>query len=99
MGALAKAVKLDPENTGARLDLGRLFLAANALDRAEEQIEAVLKNAPDHVGAILLKAGIYLKKKDSKAAFALLGKLEDKPALPPGFTCLKPVAWRWKKRA
>ncbi|MCG8551365.1 MAG: tetratricopeptide repeat protein [Desulfobacterales bacterium] len=97
-GALAKAVKLDPENTGARLDLGRLLLAANALDRAEEQIDAVLKNAPDHVGAILLKAGIYLKKKDSKAAFALLGTLENKPDLPPGFYLLKASCLEMEKK-
>jgi tetratricopeptide (TPR) repeat protein len=88
-GALARAVKLDPENIGARLDLGRLFLAANALDRADEQVNEVLKNTPGHVEAILLKAGIYMKKKDAKAALAMLGELEGKPDLPQGFYLLK----------
>ncbi|WP_321413103.1 tetratricopeptide repeat protein [uncultured Desulfobacter sp.] len=97
-GALAKAVKLDPENTAARLDLGRLFLAANALDQAEEQMDVILKNAPDHEDAILLKAGIYLKKKDPKAAFALLEKLEGKPDLPPGFYLVKASGLEMEKK-
>lgn len=88
-GALSRAVALDPENIDARLDLGRLFLAGNALDRAEEQVEAVLKNAPDHVAAVLLKAGIYLKKKDAKTALALLENLDGKPDLPPSFYLIK----------
>ena len=88
-GALARAVKLDPENIEARLDLGRLFLAGNALDRAEEQVDAVLEIKPGHVDAILLKAGIYMKNKDTKGALDLLGDLEGKPDLPPGFYLLK----------
>nr|WP_319392947.1 tetratricopeptide repeat protein [uncultured Desulfobacter sp.] len=88
-GALSRAVALAPENTEARLDLGRLFLAANALDRAEEQVEAVLQKAPGHVEAVLLKAGIYLKKKDPKAGLALLDNLDGKPDLPASFYLVK----------
>nr|WP_321400020.1 tetratricopeptide repeat protein [uncultured Desulfobacter sp.] len=97
-GALSRAVALDPDNTEARLDLGRLFLAANALDRAEEQVEAVLQHAPGQVDAILLKAGIYLKKKDTNAALALLENLDGKPDLPPGFYLVKAGALDMEKK-
>lgn len=55
---LAQTVDLAPGNLPARIDLGNIFLAGNAPDKAEAQAKAVLAANPKDADAYALLAGV-----------------------------------------
>src|SRR5580658_5136376 len=52
--SLEKAIELDPGRLDARLDRGRLYLAARQFDRAEDEANDILKHEPNDVAAYQL---------------------------------------------
>jgi tetratricopeptide (TPR) repeat protein len=71
-GNFMKTVELDPKHMLAHLELGRLFLGARMLDKAQEQIDLVLKEEPKNEEALLVQSAIYLVNKDPGRARSLL---------------------------
>ncbi|MGI9104072.1 MAG: tetratricopeptide repeat protein [Terriglobales bacterium] len=53
-GAFQKAVEAEPGNLSAHLRLGELFLAGGAPERAKDQAELVMRNAPQNSEAVAL---------------------------------------------
>lgn len=52
--SLEKAIELDPSRLDARLDRGRLYLAARQFDKSEEEANAILKQDSRSAGAYQL---------------------------------------------
>ncbi|MDD2338639.1 MAG: tetratricopeptide repeat protein, partial [Geobacteraceae bacterium] len=71
-GYLTKATELAPGNMKAQIQLGKLFLAGGAPDKAMEKAELVLKREPKNEDAMLLKATVLLSKKEGEKARELL---------------------------
>jgi tetratricopeptide (TPR) repeat protein len=70
-GALEKAVELNPTRLDARLDRGRLYLAARQFHDADEEATFILKQDPTNVGAYqLLGAALIGEQKPDKALVA-----------------------------
>ncbi len=63
---LAKAVAADGGKTSYRLHLARAYRYAGKEDAAVEQLEEILKTAPDHVEAGQLLGEIYAARNDGK---------------------------------
>ncbi|MBL8603325.1 MAG: AAA family ATPase [Myxococcales bacterium] len=60
---------LDPQHgVTARLGAGRCYLALGDLDGAATQLNALLDAVPEHAMGLLLRARVYEKKRDHKAA-------------------------------
>lgn len=71
--AFEKAVELNPSFLNARLKLAELYLLyseINKLSLAQQQLEAVLKQAPNHPEALMLQAGVKVRSEDLKGAEA-----------------------------
>lgn len=66
-----EAVELDPAHLPARIRLGRLYLLSGKPDKAAEQADAVLAQAPRNAEALVLKAGAMLKGDDLEEALRL----------------------------
>jgi tetratricopeptide (TPR) repeat protein len=71
-GNFMKTVELDPKHMLAHLELGRLFLGARMVDKAQEQIDLVLKEEPKNEEGLLVQSAIYLVKQDPGRARSLL---------------------------
>lgn len=54
-----------------RFDQARLLAARGSLSEALAAVDAVLAGEPDHVGALLLKAGVLLDGREEEQALAL----------------------------
>lgn len=74
-GILENVVRLDPNNTGARVKLGKLQLIGGDNQMAMDAADAVLKLKPDDIDATALKAAIYLKLDDRARAVELARKV------------------------
>ena len=67
--SLEKAIGLDPTRLDARLDRGRLYLAARQFDNAEDEAKYILKQQPNDVGAYqLLGASLIGEQKPDSSA-------------------------------
>jgi tetratricopeptide (TPR) repeat protein len=78
---LEKTIELDPTRLDARLDRGRLYLAARQFNNAEEEAGFILKQQSNDVGAYqLLGAALIGEQKPEKAlaAFAKVTALRPK---------------------
>ncbi|MGC2333753.1 MAG: tetratricopeptide repeat protein, partial [Candidatus Acidiferrales bacterium] len=76
--SLEKAIGLDPTRLDARLDRGRLYLAARQFSNAEDEANFILQQQSDDVGAYqLLGAALMGEQKPDKAlaAFAKVTQL------------------------
>ena len=69
---LGEAVRRDPRNADARLQLGLALLADGRLDAAEDEFRQVLALAPDYADARIGLARIAQRRGDKAAARALL---------------------------
>src|SRR5580658_10847930 len=58
--SLEKAIELDPARLDARLDRGRLDLAARQFADAEEEANFILKNEPSNVAAYQLLGAAFI---------------------------------------
>jgi tetratricopeptide (TPR) repeat protein len=67
---LMRTVELTPGNLQARIDLGNVLFAGNVLDRAGEQVAAVLAADPNNSDAYALRSAIDARKGDHDAALA-----------------------------
>ncbi len=76
-GYFNKAVEIDPNFRDAHLEMGKLFLAANALDRARETAERLLMQRPEDHEALILTAGILMAEKRYDEAQRQLVALKD----------------------
>src|SRR5579864_7397384 len=76
--SLEKAIELDPSRLDARLDRGRLYLAARQFEKAEDEAHFILKRDSTNVGASQL-LGVALmgeqKPEESLAAFSKVTEL------------------------
>jgi tetratricopeptide (TPR) repeat protein len=77
---LLHTVDLAPGNVQARLDLGGILLAGNALDRAQEQAKAVLLIDAKNAEAYALLSGIAARRGDVPLA---LKNIQDALAIKP----------------
>jgi tetratricopeptide (TPR) repeat protein len=59
---LLRAIELDPGLTDARLKLGKVHLLFGDLDKALEQVEAILAANPENIEAQLVKASVYVRQ-------------------------------------
>ena len=63
-GNFSKAADLDPNHVKAQVEIGKLFLLGRAPDKAMEKAELVLKIDPKNEDARLLKAAVFLIRKE-----------------------------------
>jgi len=89
---LTKAVEVDPKLWDAQLLLGRLYLAAQLYDKAMEKARLIQDAEKDHTGAALLEAAVLMAQNKTKAAAAILRKLEAKNISEPEYVVLKATA-------
>lgn len=73
--ALEQAVRSDPSNLNARVQLASSYLDKNLPDQAISQAEAVLKSHPDHQGALFVAGKAYLAKKDDNKVIEYFQKV------------------------
>lgn len=71
---LSQSVVINPKNNNARLKLGQMLLlsTSDGLNKATEQVEAILKNTPNDPGALTLKASILFRQDKVEQAILLL---------------------------
>ncbi len=88
-GSYNKAVELDPAFSEARVKLGQFYLlqagaeksrgdedgAENAINKAKEQVDALLKQNPDDLDALVLQASIDARQGRSDLAISSLEKI------------------------
>jgi tetratricopeptide (TPR) repeat protein len=70
VGHLTVVVDTDPGNVEARLKLGMLYFVGQAWDRAAEQVDELVKLAPDNIQVRLLHARVLIQKGDRQAGLA-----------------------------
>jgi tetratricopeptide (TPR) repeat protein len=70
-----KAIELNPHLWEAQLELGQLYLAGEAIEKALEKAEFILNGNKENTQALQLKAEVLLQKKDLTAAETLLKEL------------------------
>jgi len=58
-------------DTEAALDRARVLAARGSLSEAGAELDAVLAGAPEHPGALILKAGLLLESREGEQALAL----------------------------
>ncbi len=63
-GNFSKAADLDPNHVKAQVEIGKLYLLGKAPDKAMEKAELVLKTDPKNEDAHLLKAAVFLIRKE-----------------------------------
>src|ERR1700747_3011645 len=72
---LEKAIELDPGRLDARLDRGRLFLAAREFDKAEDEANFILKQDSKHVAAYQLLGAALVGEQKPDTALAALSRV------------------------
>jgi len=77
-GALSKVVALNPDHTKAQLELGKIYLTANAPDKAKEQADLILKKQPGNDDALTLRAAVLLVTNHIPESKAILENLMHK---------------------
>jgi tetratricopeptide (TPR) repeat protein len=70
-GYYSKAVQLDPDHVPAQASLGRFYLFAGELVKAEEIAQNILSRKPEDPAGKTLKAAILYAKKDEAGAVKL----------------------------
>ena len=79
-GSLQKTIELDPARLDARLDRGRLYLAAREFGSAESEADYILKEQAGNVGAYqLLGVALIGQKKPDQALEAFTKIIELRP--------------------
>ncbi len=77
---LLEAVKLDPENTKAKLKLSKVLLLFNDIDGALKEIESILTKYPAQLDALAIKASIFLRQKKDDEALVIIDGILNKDA-------------------
>ena len=87
--SLEKAIGLDPTRLDARLDRGRLYLAARQFSNAEDEAHFIIQQQSNDVGAYqLLGAALIGEQKPDKALAAFEKVTELRPNDPSAFVNL-----------
>jgi len=84
-GALEKAIELDPNRLDARLDRGRMYLAARNFEgvtgggfiKAEEEANFVISRDPKNAGAYQLLGAALISQQKPEAALAAFSKIAE----------------------
>ncbi|HMG02209.1 MAG TPA: tetratricopeptide repeat protein [Edaphobacter sp.] len=71
---LMRTIDLAPNNLEARIELGNLFVAGNALDKATEQAKAVLSQNTNSAEAYALLSAVAARKGDRATALTQIQK-------------------------
>ena len=77
-GILQRIIRLDPTQTGARVDIGKIYLLGGDETSALEQADAVLAMDADNTDALALKAAIQLRLGDNAGAVELARRVIEK---------------------
>lgn len=72
---LRQAVNLAPENTDARLKLGKVLLLFNDLEGAENEVDFVLNITPDNLSVLSLKAAVLIRQKKQADAIPIIDEI------------------------
>ncbi len=75
--SLEKAIEVDPNRLDARLDRGRLYLAAREFDKAEEEANFILREDSRDVDAYQLLGGALIGQKKPDGALAAFSRVTD----------------------
>lgn len=67
-GSYLKAVELKPDYVDAKVALGRLFMMAGEIDKADQAIAEALVLNPNHVGGRTIQAALMARKGDAAGA-------------------------------
>ena len=82
-GAYMKTVELDPKHLKAHLELGRLYLGARMMDKAQEEASLILKEDPKNEEGLLLQSALHMAKQDTGKARAILEGLIGQGSVNP----------------
>ncbi len=75
---LSAAVESDPTLWEARIKLAELLIASSQIEKANEQIDAVLAHDPDHPEALAARAGVLFREQKLAEAELLCQKILEK---------------------
>jgi tetratricopeptide (TPR) repeat protein len=75
---LSAAVEADPSLWEARVKLAELLVASNQINQANEQIDAVIAQVPDHPEALSVRAGVLFRQGKSAEAELLCKQILEK---------------------
>ena len=73
-----KALEVDPAFVTARINLARIEMSHNRLDKTEEQFRAVLENSPENITALLGMAGLEERRNNRKGMYEWLMKAQER---------------------
>lgn len=76
-GNYSKAIELDENNNAARVKLGYYYMLGNAIEKANEAMEIVLKANPNDVNGRMLKAELMIRKKDVVNGIKIVSNILD----------------------
>jgi tetratricopeptide (TPR) repeat protein len=97
-GLYSKAVELNPDHFGARVQMARLYLLGGDLAKAKEQIEVVLAKQPTNVSALLVKAAVAAREDKAEEAIRLAsGVIKSVPSETEGYGLIAGVYLKQKK--
>jgi tetratricopeptide (TPR) repeat protein len=74
-GSLQKAIELDPTRLDARLDRGRLYLAARQFKDAEDEANFILQKQPNDAGGYQLLSAALIGEKELPKSLEALGRV------------------------
>ena len=72
---LTRAVTLNPDHYAARLKLAQFLILSGRLDKAQSEVDFVLRFSPNNLDAKVINGGILLRKKDYVAALSEANKV------------------------
>jgi tetratricopeptide (TPR) repeat protein len=74
---LLQAIKANPHNEGAIINLANIYLQTNRLPEAKKQIDGLLAAAPHYTEANQLLGKYYIQQNDAKNALVVYAELAD----------------------
>jgi len=82
-GYFKKTAELNPKHLKSQIELGRLLLAGQIIDQAQEKASLILTEDPKNVDGAILQSAIYLTKKDTAQARSLMEGLVNRGETAP----------------
>lgn len=74
-GYYTKVVELNPQHIGANLALTKFYLAANVLDKAENNLSTVEAAEPANLDAKVLRAALFVRHNNSERAREIINSV------------------------
>jgi len=76
-GYFKKTAELNPKHLKSQIELGRLLLAGQIIDQAQEKASLILTEDPKNVDGAILQSAIYLTKKGYGAGAESYGRTRE----------------------